>query len=56
MDAKERLSDQLIVRVPPNLRRAIEAEAAKDRRAPSALVRNVIEDWLKSRPTSAQAA
>lgn len=48
-DRKIFLSDQVVVRLRPELRVAIEAAASADRRTPSSLIRNVLDDWLKSR-------
>ena len=49
MRAKTPLSDQIVLRLPPEMRAAIEEAADRDRRRPSSLIRNVLEDWLKSR-------
>jgi hypothetical protein len=44
--------EQIVVRVEPDLREAIEAAAERDRRPVASLVRNILFDWLDSRPTA----
>jgi hypothetical protein len=43
--------EQIVVRVEPDLREAIAAAAERDRRPVANLVRNILSDWLDSRPT-----
>ena len=54
--SKTFLSDQVVVRLPSDLREAIEEAASADRRTPSALIRNVLDDWIKSRPAAGEAS
>ena len=42
-------TEQLVIRLDPEMRSKIDEEAVKDRRSPSALVRNVVADWLAGR-------
>jgi hypothetical protein len=43
------LTDEIKIRVEPELRLAIEAEAAADRRPVSSLIRNVLADYAARR-------
>lgn len=56
MQRKARLSDQVVIRLPSDLRQAIEAAADQDRRNPSSLIRIVLEDWVKTRAAAQQHA
>jgi hypothetical protein len=51
------LTDKLELRLPAELRRKIDAAAAADRRPPSQLVRNVLEDFFeeRARPRAVEA-
>lgn len=50
------LSDQVGVRLPRELREAIEVAASQERRSPSSLIRIFIEDAMKRRMAGAQEA
>ena len=50
------LSDQMAVRVPRELRQALEIAASQERRSPSSLIRIFIEDAMKHRAAGAQQA
>jgi hypothetical protein len=52
----EKCSEQVVVRLEPGLRRAIEEAAAQDRRPLSSLVRCVLSDWLKQHEQVRSAA
>jgi hypothetical protein len=56
MRKKTVLSDQVVVRLPTDLREAILVAAEEDRRSSSSLIRNVLADWLKGRSPTAHAA
>jgi len=49
-----RVSQQLNVRIAPELREALEAAAEQDRRPVSNLVRGVLAEWIESRVASSQ--
>jgi predicted HicB family RNase H-like nuclease len=49
-----RVTEQLNVRVEPELRAALETAAERDRRPMASLVRNVLADWVEQRTAPAQ--
>jgi hypothetical protein len=48
------LSDQMAVRLPRELRQALEVAASEERRSPSSLIRIFIEDAMKHRAAGSQ--
>jgi predicted HicB family RNase H-like nuclease len=51
-----RVTEQLNVRVEPELRAALETAAEADRRPIASLVRNVLSDWIEGRSQGERAA
>jgi hypothetical protein len=47
---KAELSDQVVLRMEPKLRRAIKSAAEQDRRPMAHLIRNILSDWVAGRP------
>jgi hypothetical protein len=47
---------QIVLRLEPSLREAIEVEAERDRRPMGALIRIVLSDWLEGRSQGERAA
>ena len=45
--------ENLSVKLEPEVRAEIEAEAERDRRRPSAVARNILEDWYEARRVQA---
>lgn len=52
----ERLDEEIALRVKPQLREAIEAAANQERRPMSNLIRCILEDWVRSHPSSKAGA
>jgi hypothetical protein len=52
---KAQRTEQIVVRLEPELRRRIKIAADLDHRPVGNLVRNVLRDWLDSRSTQAAA-
>ena len=50
------LSDQVVLRVNPQLRAAIEAAADEDRRPMANLIRNILSDWIDGRSSRDERA